>query len=127
MTPTIITFRQPAETLNLNQRWHWARKAKVTRTWRTAATWAAKAALTGQTLPLAPSLIAAQIDVRGNLRRDPSNLWPTVKAVIDGLVDAELWPDDNSEWVTTCEPTLRVVPRNRPLEISMTITPRSTP
>ena len=30
-------------------------------------------------------------------RLDPPNLYPTVKALIDGLTDANLWPDDNHE------------------------------
>lgn len=30
-------------------------------------------------------------------RLDPPNLYPTVKALIDSLTDANLWPDDNHE------------------------------
>lgn len=30
-------------------------------------------------------------------RIDPANLYPTVKPLIDGLTDAELWVDDDSE------------------------------
>ena len=30
-------------------------------------------------------------------RLDPPNLYHTVKALIDGLTDANLWPDDNHE------------------------------
>jgi hypothetical protein len=29
---------------------------------------------------------------------------PTVKAIVDGLVDACYWPDDDSTWVTVVEP-----------------------
>lgn len=43
----------------------------------------------------------------GVRRRDPHNYFPTVKPVVDGLIDAGLWPDDTPEWVTTTEPTLR--------------------
>lgn len=32
----------------------------------------------------------------------------TVKPIVDGLVDAGLWPDDTPEWVTTTEPRLVV-------------------
>jgi crossover junction endodeoxyribonuclease RusA len=30
---------------------------------------------------------------------DPNNLWPTVKAICDGLTDAGLWADDDHEHV----------------------------
>lgn len=33
-------------------------------------------------------------------RRDVPNLWPTVKALIDGIVDAGILPDDNDDVVT---------------------------
>jgi len=41
-------------------------------------------------------------------RRDPSNYLPPVKAIVDGLVDAGLWPDDTGEFVTISEPALVV-------------------
>lgn len=28
-------------------------------------------------------------------RMDPANLWPTAKAIVDGLTDAEWWEDDD--------------------------------
>jgi crossover junction endodeoxyribonuclease RusA len=30
---------------------------------------------------------------------DPNNLWPTVKAICDGITDAGLWADDDHEHV----------------------------
>lgn len=30
-------------------------------------------------------------------RLDPPNFYPTVKALVDGLTDAGIWTDDNSE------------------------------
>lgn len=42
-------------------------------------------------------------------RRDPHNYVGTVvKSMIDGLVSAGLWPDDNPEWVSVGEPVLTV-------------------
>jgi len=41
-------------------------------------------------------------------RRDPSNYYPPVKAIIDGLVAVMVWPDDTPEWVEVAEPVLRV-------------------
>lgn len=40
--------------------------------------------------------------------RDPHNYFKTVKPIIDGLVDAGLWPNDTPTWVTTVEPRLVV-------------------
>ena len=37
-------------------------------------------------------------------RRDPHNVFATVKPIVDGLVDARFWPDDTAEWVTVLEP-----------------------
>lgn len=31
-----------------------------------------------------------------------------VKSIVDGLVDAGLWPDDTAEWVTVADPTFTV-------------------
>lgn len=43
-------------------------------------------------------------------QRDPHNYTSTVvKSLIDGLVTAHLWPDDNPQYVTVIEPVLRVV------------------
>ena len=42
-----------------------------------------------------PVLVTVYAPTRRRL--DPPNLYPTVKAIIDGLTDANLWPDDNHE------------------------------
>lgn len=118
---TTIRFPQPAELLNLNQRWHWARKAKVTKAWRTTAGYCAP-----KSRKLPPSEVHVTIDVADRRRRDPSNLFPTVKAIVDGLVDAGLWPDDNADWVTVGEPRLRIVGRKQQLWVEIAITPRRT-
>jgi Holliday junction resolvase RusA-like endonuclease len=106
---TRIRFPQPGPLLNLNHRVHWSRRAAVTKLWRTAAYWAATT--------LAPSpadrahdhrYVQMIIPVPDRRRRDPSNLIPLLKAAIDGLVDAHIWPDDTPEFVTTIEPYLFV-------------------
>jgi crossover junction endodeoxyribonuclease RusA len=102
----LIRFAQPAEQLNANHRKHWARKADTTRAWRTAASWAARAL---KVTPMGPCTVTVQLDVRGGGRRDPHNWYPTVKAIVDGLVDAGVWPDDTPQWVATTEPELRPV------------------
>ena len=123
--PITVTFHVPDELQNLNQRWHWAKQARVTRHWRDTAAWAATVATRGTPLPLGPSTIRTTIAVYGRRRRDPANYTPTVKACVDGLVDAGLWPDDTPDWVETIEPRLRVIQRGMPQTIDIEITPRN--
>lgn len=75
-----------------NQRLHWTEKARLTRYWRRAAGWAARA----QHLPrLDTARIVITLHVTDRRRRDPSNWTPTGKALVDGLVDAGVFDDDN--------------------------------
>lgn len=87
----------PAPFINANHRQHWARKAKDTKAWRTAAFWHAKSE------KLSPRETCAHVTVivhRADKRRaDVSNLAPTAKALVDGLTDAQLWPDDSNAYV----------------------------
>jgi crossover junction endodeoxyribonuclease RusA len=107
-----IEFEPPERCLTMNQRLHWAQKSKISRLWRDAAEHAGSEALAvaafdhGYTLE--PSLVTVYLPVKGNRRRDPHNYFPTVKPIVDGLVDAGLWPDDTPEWVRCIEPTLVV-------------------
>jgi crossover junction endodeoxyribonuclease RusA len=100
VTTHVLTFRQPAVRLSLNDRkLHWARKAAITKLWRQAA-WAA--AICHRTpFDHQPSFVRVTFPVRDNRRRDNDNPSPTVKACVDGLVDAGYWPDDSPEWVET--------------------------
>ncbi|WP_431870880.1 hypothetical protein [Nocardiopsis eucommiae] len=79
--------------LNSNQRLHWATKARKTKAIRDAAAWATKAL--NQT-PMAAVEITAVIHPKTNRRFDPHNFQPTVKAAIDGIVDAQLIADDDA-------------------------------
>lgn len=68
-----------------------------------------------------PSNVRVSIPFTTTRRRDPHNYVGTVvKAVIDGLVLAKVWPDDNPEWVTVLEPELVVGSG----EVVVTIEPR---
>lgn len=103
-----LTFEPPAPLLSMNDRQHYRRRSPIVREWRRAA-WAAGCA-TG----LGPSKrrlvgrqeVAVTLPVKGRLRRDPMNYVATVKAIVDGLTDAGLWPDDDAEHVTVREPVL---------------------
>jgi hypothetical protein len=128
---TTIRFRPPARLLSMNDRHHWRVRARLARDWRLAAQVAARNAhISGQFighvgyiahLPMPPSVISIVLPVRDSRRRDPHNYFATVKPIVDGLVDAGLWPDDTPEWVTTTEPTLS----RTTTDVHIIITPRA--
>lgn len=91
--------------LNANQRMHWQKRRKIVELLRRAARDAAAS-------QNAPRLERAHITVLvawpDRRRRDVHNLYVTVKACIDGLVDYGLLPDDDDTHLTG--PDLRVDP-----------------
>jgi crossover junction endodeoxyribonuclease RusA len=104
LAPVTVEFPPPAPLLNMNDRLHWSVARKRARAWRTAALVYTRDQMGGARL--GASMVTVELPVLGNRRRDPHNLFPTVKPIVDGLVDAGLWPDDTPEWVTTTEPAL---------------------
>ena len=97
----VITFDRPGALMNLNDRTHWAVKMKLVKAWRTAA----RLASAGVPL-LGRSLVSVDLPVRSAKKlRDPSNWVPTVKAIVDGITDAGVWPNDDSRYVVTEEPS----------------------
>jgi crossover junction endodeoxyribonuclease RusA len=91
---TTLHFEIPdAWWLSANDRRHWADKGKRTKALREMGRLNAIAA----ELPeLSTTHVAAFIGYPRNGRADPANAAPTVKALIDGMVDAGVWPDDDS-------------------------------
>lgn len=104
---TELTFPAPCPPWSINQERtkHWSWRAKRVRWWRDTAMVAAKAA---QVQPLGPTTVRCTLPFPRNARRDPANFLPPVKAIIDGLVDAGVWPDDTGDWVYLAEPELTV-------------------
>lgn len=126
---TWITFRQPCPLMSMNDRAHWSVRAREARQWRNATHIAARHAINTSApgfnpIPLPPSIVTVVLPVPDRRRRDPHNYFATVKPIIDGLVDAGLWPDDTPEWVTTAEPTLQVKPGWEGNLVTIRITPR---
>ena len=96
-------FLAPDVLLNMNDRTHWAKRAKQTKHWRSATyVYAHNSGL--RDLP--PCYVHLTLPVRDSRRRDPMNYAPTLKACVDGMVDAGLWRDDTPEFVTCVEPKL---------------------
>lgn len=112
--------RPPAEPLSTNEerrmggRGGWARSRARLAPWRQLATIVATDARLAAAVDGTPCCVTVRIPFRDNRRRDPSNYTATVvKAVVDGLVAAKVWPDDNPRWVTVMEPQLVVDPTGR--------------
>lgn len=84
--------------LSMNQRLHWAPKAERVRQWRALARFTAQQAK----LPTRLENVHITAHVHKTDRRsyDVHNLLPTMKAVIDGLVDYGLVDDDDNSRLT---------------------------
>lgn len=97
--PVTITVMAPCSLLNANDRRHWAVQRKLVKAWRDAAHWRAKADRLGP-VPV-PCQITAYVHRpdRTQRRWDAGNYAPTAKAIVDGLVDAGVLPDDNVRYV----------------------------
>lgn len=80
--------------LTANQRLHWSTRMRRTRMLRAyAASEARIHSLAGRRL--GPSVVTVVIGYPTTGRVDPTNAAPTVKAIVDGLVDARVWDDDD--------------------------------
>ena len=102
MTETITLTIPANEWLSSNQRLHWAQKARRTRSIRTRAHMLGLYALRAGNVTAHTSKTHVHVLVAYPTARkaDPPNSSPTVKAIIDGLVDAGIFPDDNSDHVS---------------------------
>lgn len=99
-----ITVHVPREwLLNSNDRMHWREKARRSAFLRRAAL-----AIAGTGWTPVPYRVRAEVDFEfpNRRRRDVHNLMPTVKPLIDGLVDAGLLVDDSTAHLVG--PDLRV-------------------
>lgn len=97
-TPTRVQFSMiSAPCLTMNQRLHWTKQRELARRWRYAAGIYARLAEAPKGLPR--SMVQVSFPVKQQRRRDPHNWAPTVKAIVDGLVDAQVFEDDSSEYV----------------------------
>lgn len=115
MTTIILNLPMEKPPLTANQRPHWAEKAQKTAQLRDMAFWCARSA----NLPKGLKRVKIQLHWVPNVnrRRDPSNLMPTQKALIDGLVEGAgakrgygLVPDDCPPYV------LEEIPEIHPVE-----------
>lgn len=108
----------PADFINLNQRLHWAPKARLTRAWRHATHIRARQAKLPKGLERVH--ITANVIKPSGRAYDVHNLLPTAKAAIDGLVDYGLIPDDTNTHLTG--PDMRARGGKGPAALVITIT-----
>lgn len=115
----------PAHPISLNSsnRMHWAARRRETDPWKLLAFTTATNAGLAAALGGAPCVVTVHIPVPDKRRRDPHNYVPVCKAVVDGLVRANVWPDDNPRYVTVTEPTLVYDPTHT-IPASVVLTPR---
>lgn len=119
----IIHVPAAADRISLNGRLHHMARAHATAAWRHSA---ALAAHKHRNADLGPSTVTAWWPVRDGRRRDRGNLMPTIKAIIDGLVDAGVWEDDHAGLVSIAPDQFVVVGaswRSRPISIQIEETP----
>lgn len=84
--------------VNSNDRFHNVDKAKITKRIRVFAYWhtlATKDKKRAAFSPSTPCEVTVTIYSPTNSKLDPPNLYPTVKAIIDGMTDVGIWTDDN--------------------------------
>lgn len=90
--------------LSMNDRQHWAAKARETAELRRNAALMAK--LTRIPRDLGRVRVTLHYVPRDRRRRDPINLAPTLKAIQDGLVDVGIVPDDTPEFMESPMPVI---------------------
>ena len=96
MTAELTVYIPQAIWLSANDRLHWRPKAERTAALRMLGRNAAQVANIAR---YETAHVAAFIGYLRNGKADPANAAPTTKALIDGMVDAGVWADDDSTHV----------------------------
>lgn len=113
ITPRVWTVTVPShghELLTSNQRLHWAKRAQRAKAWRSLGWIYAVRCGLPRTPAARPRRVHVLVEVASTdrRRRDVHNVMPTVKAIVDGLVDAGFLADDNDAHLVG--PDLRPAP-----------------
>lgn len=123
---TLDLGRPPAEPLSTNEanRLHHMARSRRLKPWRDLAWATATSAKLAQLLKGEPCTVLVIIPFPVARDRDPANYVGTVvKAIVDGLVKAKVWPKDTPAYVTVLEPRLIVDPSGR-TSATVTLEPR---
>lgn len=120
---TEIVLTPPCAFINANQRLNHYRRNDLTQTWRRLAAATVNSGWHPEHYKRAHITIAYRFAT--NHRREVSNLQPTSKAIVDGLVDAGLIPDDDDTHVVGPD-NRREWPNGEP-RVTVTIEPIEEP
>lgn len=105
---TTFTFDWEKAPLSLNYRMHRMQAAKITKELRSM--------MHAQARRI-PNMTRCQVElvwwVNTKHRRDEENIVPVLKALCDGLVDAEVVADDVPEFMHKLMPSIRYVPKKQ--------------
>lgn len=113
MTSITIRFTWSKPPLRSNDRQHWRARHRVIRQVRTEASLLAKDALNRGLEPLTEPVTATLTwEVTDLRRRDAGASSPTLKAILDGVVDAGVLRDDS--WRCVAEERCRIVVGHSP-------------
>jgi crossover junction endodeoxyribonuclease RusA len=115
-----VPMIQDLPPLNANQRLHWRQRAQRVALIRDAVMLLARR-LPFQLLPGQRLVVQLHYRPGDNRRRDASNLVPTQKPAVDGLVRAGIVPDDTAEWVTEKMPELHPGKGQRRLWLTLAV------
>lgn len=82
------------EWISANHRMHWTAKASRTKRLRQRGYFEARQ---NGLLPMRRAFVTVHVQYASSGRADPANAYPTVKALVDGLVDFGVLTDDDSK------------------------------
>jgi hypothetical protein len=95
-----LTHYDDILTVNKERSTHWSTRSSVVKAWRDAFAWLALTSKLPTNGSVGPCHIdAVPLTARRSGRQDVGACLPVVKAAIDGLVDAGVWPDDTPDHV----------------------------
>jgi hypothetical protein len=116
MTIYVLPLPFPTPPLSLNDRMHWAQKARAAKGIRSTTHFLAML----ERLPLdcRHATVTLTYHPATTRNRDTDNMFATLKPCIDGLVDYGLIPDDHSGYVTSA---CRIGETRKPSQLTLTI------
>lgn len=108
-----LTFPAPThpQSINATNRMHWAQRRRHLDPWKAAAwaAWKEQGKARALEIDGQKVLVEVTIPFAKKARRDPHNYTSTVvKAIVDGLIEAGMKPDDTPQYVRVAEPRLTV-------------------
>lgn len=105
--------------LTANDKLHWARKASLTKQLRRWGYLLGREGRGVERLHLARARVVFEVAYPDRRRRDRHNMAPTIKAMMDGLIDAGLLPDDSDGYLDGPETVVADRLAARRLNVSM--------